>query len=167
MDPKHILDALISLPKLFAPKVSRDGMKVAWTWAQVGPTADVFYAPTDGSSAPIRLTNTEHDTWVVSWTPDSQGLIVAQDKDGNERDQLFRLHLDKPGDMEPLTEADPKFFLRGGMLHPNERWLFYAANYDSTRDEEIEPSWVYRHDLKTGERIPISKPQKPTAYTHN
>ena len=161
MEPKPILDALISLPKLFVAKVSHDGRKVAWTWAQVGPTADVFYAPTDGSSVPIRLTNTEQDTWVVSWTPDSQGLIVAQDKDGNERNQVFRLHLDKPGDMEPLTEADPKFFLRGGLLHPNERWFFYAANYDASRDEEIEPSWVYRQDLKTGERVPIARPEKP------
>jgi dipeptidyl aminopeptidase/acylaminoacyl peptidase len=97
---------------------------------------------------------------MISWTPDDQSVIVAQDKDGDERYQLFRVHLDQAERLEPLTEADPKFFLRGGQLHPNERWLIYAANYDAHRGEEIEATWIYRHDLESGDRLPIAKPDK-------
>jgi dipeptidyl aminopeptidase/acylaminoacyl peptidase len=161
MKPELFLGSLLSLPKLFQAKVSQDGIYVAWTWAQLGPAADVFVAPTNGSSQPTRLTNTGQDTWLISWTPDNQGVIVAQDKDGNERYQLFQVHIDQPEEMKPLTEPDPNFFLSGGQLHPNSRWLFYAANYDEQIGKEIEASWIYRHDLKTGKRVPIAKPEKP------
>jgi dipeptidyl aminopeptidase/acylaminoacyl peptidase len=164
MTPEEYLDALLNLPKLFVPQVSRDGKRVAWTWAQVGPAADVFFAPTDGSSPPIRLTNTRQDTWLVSWSPDGDSVIVAQDRDGNERYQLFRIFLSQPCDMKPLTKANPNYYLRGGQLHPNGQWLVYAANLDADRDEEIETTWIYRHDLNSGEMLPLAKPQKAAYY---
>ena len=33
-------------------------------------------------------------------------------------------------------------------------------NYDVATGQEIEPTWIYRHDLETGERIPLAKPEK-------
>ena len=85
---------------------------------------------------------------------------MTQDKAGNERNQLFRVDLDTPLTMHPLTEADPKYFLHSGELHPNGKWLVYAANTD-TESEETEISAVIRHDLETGERITLATPQKP------
>ncbi|HEX5501942.1 MAG TPA: prolyl oligopeptidase family serine peptidase, partial [Thermomicrobiales bacterium] len=79
---------------------------------------------------------------------------------GNERAQLFRVDLDRPLAMEPLTEPDPPYFLRGGDLHPNGRWLVYGANYDVATGREIEPTWVYRHDLATGERRVLARPER-------
>jgi len=58
MTIEEYLDALLTLPNIdddLIPKVSPDGKWVAWTWFRMGPTADVFAAPTDGSVAPIRL----------------------------------------------------------------------------------------------------------------
>ncbi len=164
LSPNEYLDALMSLPELAWPAVSRDGKWVVWTWYRAGPAADVYAAPTDGSSAPVRLTDTPHDTLVVSWTPDSQSVIVEQDKDGNERAQLFRVDLARPGVMSPLTEPDPNHYIRGGDLHPNERWLIYAANIDAESSREIEATWLYRHDLETGERRVLARPQKPAYY---
>ncbi len=46
-------------------------------------------------AAPIRLTEGPDDTVLVSWTPDSRGVLVAQDRDGNERDRLYRVDLDR------------------------------------------------------------------------
>ncbi|HEX5501975.1 MAG TPA: hypothetical protein VFW96_05100, partial [Thermomicrobiales bacterium] len=128
MAPDAYLDAVLALPRLAGARVSPDGRWVAWSWFGVGPGADVFVAPTDGSAAPTRLTETPADTLVVSWAPDSRAVLVEQDKDGNERAQLFRVDLDRPLAMEPLTEPDPPYFLRGGDLHPNGRWLVYGAN---------------------------------------
>lgn len=164
MTPEQYLDSLLSLPDLRTPKVSPDGVWVAWTWYRAGPAADVYAAPTDGSQPPIRLSDTGDDTVLVSWTPDSQAVIVAQDHDGNERDQLSRINLNEPLNLIPLTEPDPHYYIRGGQLHRNGRWLIYAANVDVATGQEIEPSWVYRHDLNTGERVPLAKPEKGGWY---
>lgn len=164
MTPEEYLDALLNLPKLYAPKVSRDGKKVAWTWSQVGPAADVFYTHTDGSTPPVQLSRTRQDTWLASWSPENNSVIVAQDRDGDERYQLFRIDLRRPGDMKPLTQSNPNYFLRGGQLHPNNQWLVYAANLDAESGKEIEATWLYRHDLSSGERIPLARPLKPAFY---
>ncbi len=160
MKSAEYLDALLSLPGMWGPQVSRDGKWVAWTWFRVGPAADVFAAPTDGSVPPIRLTETPDNTYLVSWTADSQAVLVEQDKDGNERAQLFRVDLDQPMQMLPLTEAEPNYFIRGGALHPNGRWLVYGANVNVATGEEIEPTWIYRHNLETGERHALACPEK-------
>jgi dipeptidyl aminopeptidase/acylaminoacyl peptidase len=160
MKSDEYLNALLSLPGMYRPRVSRDGRWVAWTWARMGPAADVFAAPTDGSRPPIRLTETAEDTYLVSWLPDGSGVIVAQDKGGNERDQLFQVAIAKPMSMQPLTEPDPDYFIRGGQLHPNGHFLVYGANFDTATGAEIEPTWIYRHDLRSGERKALAKPEK-------
>lgn len=162
MTPDEYLEALLSLPSMsdLVPKVSRDGRWVAWTWFRAGPAADVFAAPTDGSSGPVRLSQTDQDTYLVSWAPDSRAVIVEQDKDGDERVQLFRIDLQEPLEMVPLTEAEPDYYIRGGQLHPDGRWLVYGANYDFESGQEIEPTWIYRHDLETGERLVLARPDK-------
>jgi dipeptidyl aminopeptidase/acylaminoacyl peptidase len=159
------LDALLSIPALFAPRVSPDGKWVAWSWSRLGPAADVFAAPNDGSRPPLRLTETvEGDTEVVSWTPDGEAVLVSQDKDGDERAQLFLVRLAEPGGMEPLTEPEPNYFLRGGQLHPNGRWLIYSANLDAQSGEEIETDRLYRHDLQTGERLVLARPERGSIF---
>src|SRR5690606_37180009 len=62
--------------------------------------------------------------------------------------------------MHPLIEENPNYFLRGGQLHPNGKWLVYGANLDLMTGEEIEPTVVIRHDLDTSERIELARPQK-------
>jgi dipeptidyl aminopeptidase/acylaminoacyl peptidase len=157
------LGALLSIPVLSAPLVSPDGSWVAWSWSRLGPAEDVFAAPTDGSSPPLRLTQTaEGDTVAVSWAPDGGSVIVSQDNDGDERVRLFRVGLAEPRTMEPLTAAKPNHYLRGGQLHPNGRWLVYAANFDPETGEEIEESCIYRHDLKTGEKLLLVRPERNT-----
>ena len=155
------LDALLSIPALFAPQVSPDGEWVAWSWSRLGPAADVFAVPTDGSQPPLRLTQTtEGDTVVVSWTPDGGAVLVSEDKDGNERVRLFRVGLAEPGVMEPLTAANPNYYLWGGQLHKDGRWLIYDANFDPETGGEIEQSCIYRHDLKTGEKMLLVRPER-------
>ena len=155
------LDALLSIPALFGAVVSPDGAWVAWSWSRLGPAADVFAAPTDGSQAPLRLTQTaEGDTEIVSWTPDGRSVLVSQDNDGDERVRLFQVGLAEPGMMKPLTEANPTCYIRGGQLHPNGRWLVYAANLDAESGKETEADRLYRHDLETGERKILAAPEK-------
>jgi len=155
------LEALLSVPALFGPCVSPDGKWVAWSWSRLGPAADVFAAPTDGSQAPLRLTETmEGDTMVVSWTSDSAAVLVSQDNDGDERVRLFLVRLADPGVMEPLTAARPNHYLRGGQMHKDCRWLIYAANLDAESGEGIETDRLYKHNLQTDERLVLAEPEK-------
>lgn len=164
MDRNQYLDALLTLPRLYNPIVSPNGEWVAWTVLGAGAAGDVYAAATNGSGEPVRLTETDEMTLTVSWAPDSRSVLVQQDHEGNERAVLYRVQLDQPLIMEPLTEESPAYFLRGGKLHPNGRWLVYAANFDTATGQEIEATWLYRHDLQTGERIPLACPQKPAYY---
>lgn len=164
LTPNDYLDSLLTLPKLYGGSVSRDGKWVAWIWMGVGEAIDVYAALTDGSAPPIQLSQTTQNTSMVSWLPGSDGVIVAQDQDGNERYRLFRIYLNNPNVFEPLTEKSPNYYIRGGQMHPNGKWLVYAANIDFQTGQEIEATWVYRHDLQTGERKALAQPTKGAYY---
>jgi dipeptidyl aminopeptidase/acylaminoacyl peptidase len=161
MNQDQYLEALLTLPRIYSPIVSLDGKWVAWTAFGAGDAADVYAAPSDRSAPPVRLTETQEVNLIVSWTPDSRGVLLLQDHQGDERYRLFRVDIDRPGVMSPLTEASPQYFLRGGQLHPDGRRLVYAANFDAATGMEIEQTWVYVHDLQTEERRPLARPEKP------
>jgi len=156
------LEASLTIPAIFDYKISKDSKYVGYTWKNVHPNLDVFLVLTGGTKRPVPLTETPEATFIVDFAPDSLSVIVGEDKNRNERVRLFEVKIDKPRQMTPLTEGDPPFFLRGGALHPNRKWLFYGANYDSESKKEIEPTWVYRQDLETRERVVLAKPVKPT-----
>lgn len=166
MAPTDYLDAVLQLPWIYRPwvQVSRDGKWIAWTWLGATEGAEVYAAPTDGSSAPLRLTETPQNTILMSWTPDDRSVLVFQDHDGDERYQIFRIELANPRILIPLTEAQPPYYLRGADLHPNGRWLVYGANYDFDAQRVLEPTWVYRHDLATGERRVLARPAKTSFF---
>ena len=155
------LQQLLHLPSVQFARLSPDRRWVAFVWYRIHENMDVFVVPTDGSAPPVALTHTPEYTWLTSWTPDSRAVIVEQDHDGDELVQLFRVDLDRPLEMQPLTEGRPSYFLRGGSLHPDGETLFYGANYDLTIGEVIEPTWIYRHGLRTGKRAPIARPERP------
>ena len=163
MTPDQYLDALLVLPMLDNAAISRDGRWAAWTWWKAGPTADVYIAPTDGLAPPTRLTEGDENTVLVAWAPDSRSVLVRQDHGGDERARLYRVELQRPGVLQPLTEESPNYFLRGGELHPNGRWLVYGANVDEA-GVEIEQTWLYRHDLTTGARQALARPEKSAYY---
>ncbi|MBN2149413.1 MAG: S9 family peptidase [Anaerolineales bacterium] len=160
MSTESFLKQLMTLPAILTAKLSPDGRWVAFMWYRIHENIDVFVVPADGSAAPVALTHTPEGTELVSWTPDSRAVIVAEDHDGDEHARLFRVEIERPGEMIPLTEDRPPYFLRGGRLHPDGRRLFYGANYDFASGQVIEPTWYYCHDLQSGERKAIARPQK-------
>ncbi|MDB5409438.1 MAG: peptidase prolyl oligopeptidase active site region [Rhodospirillales bacterium] len=162
VESAEFLDALLALPVMGRALLSPDGNLVAWSWSRKAPAADIYLAPTAGEAAPQRLTATPNDTYLISWVPDSTALIVAEDRGGDERLQLFRLELD--GTMTALTEPSPPFFARGGEIDASGRYLVFAANYDPGSRAGIAASWVIRQDLATGKRIALARPAKPHAF---
>lgn len=157
----NYLDNLMTLPSIWGASVSPDGKKIVFNWLNVHPNLDVFYLPVYERSEPLALTNTAEATFFVNFFPNSESVIVGEDKGRNERVRLFKVNISEPEKRKPLTMEDPLFFLRGGSIHPNERWLVFGANYNFVKKEEIEPTWVYRQDLNSGEKITLAKPNKP------
>lgn len=155
------LNQLLTLPNVLHARLSPDGRWVAFVWYHRHENLDIFVVPSDGSSPPIALTHTPEATWLVNWTADSRVVIVEEDHDGDERTRLFRIDLERPGEMAALTEDHPPYFIRGGNLHPQGETLFYGANYDFAAQRPLEPTWVYRHHLKSGLRTAIAQPLRP------
>jgi dipeptidyl aminopeptidase/acylaminoacyl peptidase len=155
---ENYLHQLMTLPTVVEARLSPDKRWVAFNWYRVHENFDIFLVPSDGSQPPIALTHTAEATELVSWTPDSKAVLVSEDHNGDEFSCLYRVDIRRPLVMQPLTEDHPAYFLRGGMLHPNGRHLFYGANFDFKAGKLIEPTWIYRHDLISGERLAIAKP---------
>lgn len=159
LNADHMLDALLTLPRLFGGVVSPDGRWVAWAWAGFREVCDVYVAPVNGSAPPLQLTNASEHTQFASWTPDSQAVLVVQDDGGDERFRVYRVDLANPGQMHLLLDPHGQYYVRHPQLHPNGRWLTYGANFDFERQEETDPYSIYRHDLVTGERVPLAQPE--------
>lgn len=157
----QFLASLLQTPLLAGVHVSPDTQWVAWSWSNINPTRQVYLAPTDGSQAPQKVTNSNQDVWVTSWSPDSRFLLIEYDHDGDERIQIFRIDIHNLGQLIPLTAEHPPYFIRGGELTPDNRFLVYGANYDFKQKEVIEPTYIYRQNLKTGEKKLLAKPSKP------
>ncbi len=158
MIKESFLHQLMTLPTVLEARLSPDKRWVAFSWYRIHENIDVFLVPSDGSQPPIAMTHTPEATDLVSWTPDSNAVIVSEDHDGDEFSRLFRVEIGKPGVMQPLTEDRPSYFIRGGMMHPDGIHLFYGANYDFAAEKLVEPTWIYRHNLITNERVPIARP---------
>jgi dipeptidyl aminopeptidase/acylaminoacyl peptidase len=142
-------------------RLSPDSRWVAFDWYRIHENSDVFVVPSDGSAPPVALTHTSEYTKLVSWAPDSLSVVVSEDHDGDELARLYRVDIEKPGEMQPLTEDRPLYFIRGGDLGPHGKSLYYGANYDFENERALEPTWVYKHDLRTGERTALARPEQP------
>ncbi|MFW9922836.1 MAG: prolyl oligopeptidase family serine peptidase [Candidatus Thorarchaeota archaeon] len=161
MEDSNFLDTILSLPQLYGFRISPNGKNIAFGWLNVHPDMDVFYKEINSDKDPIALTNTRETTELVNFFPKSDAVLVSQDRDNNERSQFFRVNLIEPLKMIPLTEDNPCYFIRGGDIDPDEKYLFYSANYDIATQREIEPSYIYRQNLRTNERVVLAKPIKP------
>lgn len=195
-----MLDALIKTPRLYAAKISPDLKWVVWTWANVGPFADVYIAPLaevvsdfgnnlnvlnlsdvnfnapdfnapdfnasdlNSKTLPRKLAGFGQSSQVVSWTEDSRYVVVSHDYDGDERLRLYKVDITN-GEIQPLTEEKPPYFINGGQIDVSGRYLVYAVNYDFSTGALLETNIVYRQDLKTGEKIKLAQCKKP-AYVH-
>jgi len=159
LDADQMLDALLRLPRIYGAQISPDARWAAWTWSGLDDTCDVYIAPADASTPPLQLTKSSINTQLAAWSPDSQSVLVIQDNEGDERFRVYRVLIDRPGEMHLLLDPQVQFYVRYPQIHRNGRWLIYGANYDAEADEEIDPFYIYRYDLITKELFTLVKPK--------
>lgn len=165
MPSKTFLSQILNLPSVNTALLSPDRRWVAFEWEKRHAHQDIFLSPADGSDPPLTLTHTPEATTLVRWAPDSQSVIVAEDQSGDERITLYRVFLSHPEQMRRMTEYHPEYYVRGGNISPEGRFLYYGANFDCVSGKLIEPTWIYRHDLVSGERTVLARPNRPAFTT--
>lgn len=143
-------------PIIWSPHVSKDGKWLAWSWTGLSDTANVWIVPTDGSSAPRRLTDGRDHFYVNGIDADGSRLIVSQGKGGNEHDRLFLLERDS-GRLTALTPEQTDHYVFGGAFHADGRSILFTADFDYESGQGTDGSWLYVQNLETGARRVIAK----------
>ena len=142
-------------PILWEPKLSKDGRWAAWTWTGPTEAGNVWLAPTDGSSAPRRVTDEADHTYVRSFSPDGKRLLLAQSEGSSEHDHLFLVDLES-GALRVVTPRQDEHYVFGGAFTPDGRSILYAASWDDTTRSAIEGQRIYLHGLTDGSRRIVS-----------
>jgi dipeptidyl aminopeptidase/acylaminoacyl peptidase len=153
------LERLLDLPTIYSAGLSPDGTQLAWIWAKLAPTTQLWLQPADGSTSPRCLVDDGLDCDYFIWARDGKSIIVGQSNGGDERITLLQVFLDsRPA--RRLTPEAPDYYIHGGQLLSDNRTLVYAANVDAENGEEIEAALIYTHDIETGAKSVIARPEK-------
>jgi len=158
-NPEKLLELLLELPHLYAAQLSPSGRSLAWVWNGIDPAPSVWARPPGGGVR--RVSHGDDEGYLLGFIPGDRGVVYETDP-GDERVSHWR----RPWEGEPelIGEDHPPYYLRGGELHPERPWYFFGANYDFERGETIEPTWIWRRDLKTGEVQALARPERPGTW---
>jgi dipeptidyl aminopeptidase/acylaminoacyl peptidase len=152
------LDRLLQVPQLYSARISPEGRFVAWIWAGLAETTQLWVTAADGKEAPRCLVGDEWDCDSFRWAPDSGSIVYARSQDGDERVGLHQVFLDGRPTIA-LTEDRPDYYIHGGQLAKDGRTLLFSANVDED-GTEIEPTLVYVQDGPKGPRRVLARPKR-------
>jgi dipeptidyl aminopeptidase/acylaminoacyl peptidase len=153
------LDRLLKVPQLYSARISPDGKRVAWIWAGLAETTQLWVTAADGTGTPRCLVGDEWDCDSFRWAPDSGSIVYARSQDGDERVGLHQVFLDGRPSVA-LTEDRPDYYIHGGQLAKDGRTLLFSANVDED-GSEIEPTLVTVQDGPKGKRRILARPKRP------
>lgn len=161
------IDALMSIPdiRIDCVNVAPDKSMVAFSVNRLHKNYDVFILPTQGRSELVSMTNTPEYTHLTDWAPDSKSILAREDTAGDERDTLYRVFIDEPEELVPLTEKSPDYFMRGGYFAPSGDYVVYAVNYDYDTKRETETFRVVVQDMDSRKRTVIARPDRPASIS--
>ena len=126
----EFLEELMNLPSVYQARRSPDAQLAALNIANLHSNFDIFVTNPQDPTTITPLTNTNELTIFHQWFPDSKSVLVSQDTARNERTTCYRVFLNEPNKLHPLTQENPDFFLRTPCLSPDGRNLYFFANYD-------------------------------------
>jgi dipeptidyl aminopeptidase/acylaminoacyl peptidase len=91
-----------------APKVSEDGKWVVFSitepsYDEKETVTDLWVAPSDGSSAPRRITSGKSAESGYQWSPDGKYLAFIAKREGEETAQIYLLNAKEGGEAQKLT----------------------------------------------------------------
>ena len=156
------LESLMTIPQMGKVLLSPEKKHFALTINRIQENYDIFLGSVQRGTEMVPLTRTPELTFVTDWAPDSKSILVAEDIGGNERRTLYRVFIDTPFEMIPLTPRKPDHFMQGGQFSPSGDFIAYAVNYDFDRKKEAETFRVVVQDLESGSKTVVARPDKPS-----
>lgn len=101
-------ETLWMMKRVGAPVVSPDGKWVAFSITEPSydtkeTSDDLWLVPSDGSSAPRRLTFSKSGESDVAWSPDSRRLAFSAKREGDEQNQVYLLDVIGGGESQRIT----------------------------------------------------------------
>ena len=158
------LDRLLKVPQLYGARISPNGHWVAWIWAGLSETTQLWISVIDQTEPPRCLVADDWDCDTFRWTPDSRSIIYGRSQDGDERIGLHQVFLNGTLSVA-LTEDRPNYYIHGGQLAGDGRTLVFAANVDPATGEETEIARIYAQDGPKGKRRVLAQPLRPNYGT--
>jgi dipeptidyl aminopeptidase/acylaminoacyl peptidase len=116
--------------------IAPDGSAVAYI-ADTGGQLNLVVHPLDGGGPRSLAESTDWSVRQVAWSPDSDTLFYAADRDGDEYFQLFRVGRDGTGREQITDEPKAVHYLGVEPVSPDGRWLAYAANDREPTDQDV------------------------------
>lgn len=127
------------MSRVGAPTVSPDGRLAVFAvsepaYARDEQRSDLWLVPTDGKSAPRKLTATAGGEADMDWSPDSSKIVFSARREGDDQPQLYLLNLRRGGEAQRLTTLElgarePRFSPDG------QRILFSGRDYPKASNE--------------------------------
>ena len=156
------LNSLMTIPQIgTSVKISPKKRNVALEINRIHENYDIFLASIQRVPEITPLTRTPNSTMLVDWAPDSKSVLVAEDSGGDQRYTIFRIYIDSPFEMQPLTPLNPEYFTQDALFSPGGDSIIYSVNYDIDRKKQTETFRLISQDLESGDKTVIARPDKP------
>ena len=167
LDSETFIDELLNLPNIISGMKAIDNHQIALTIYGLHPNVDVFFLDYKDQDKKLNvLTKTEEVTYFTKWWPDSKSVVVSEDIGRNERITLFRVFLDEPEKMHPLTKETPDFYLRGSEIAPKGDNIYYFANFDPQTKKETDIFHLYAQNTEDKAEIRHLTSAKKPAWNY-
>ena len=169
--PDSLVPLYTDTRKLFAPALSPDRRRIAFSATTDGKNYDIWVADADGRNARAVTSDTMVDT-SPAWTPDGQRLVFTVTT-RREGEQLASINVDGTGRRVLTT---PPNNAESAAISPDGRWLAYIGTKDrkpdvwvvelaggtprnvtAGPDKELQVRWMPNGDLVTVAEMDRSK----------
>ncbi|HJP61518.1 MAG TPA: hypothetical protein VJ865_16030, partial [Gemmatimonadaceae bacterium] len=96
------------MKRVGAPAVSPDGKWTVFSvtepsYAESKTVSDLWIVPTDGSTAPCRLTNTKGGEGGVGWSPDGRKIAFSARREDESTSQIYVMNIAEGGEAARVT----------------------------------------------------------------
>ena len=145
---------------------SPDGRKVAFDSTKDG-SANIFWAPPDGSGQPETLLSGKNPQYPGSVSPDGQALAFTERDPSTGRD-IWVLPMNGDGRPQPFLRTQASEW--GPMFSPDGRWIAYTSDESGQLEVYVQPypkssgKWQISND---GGRDPVWSPDGGTLFYRN
>jgi Tol biopolymer transport system component len=98
------------MKRVGAPVVSPDGRWAVFSvtepsYVESNQASDLWIVPTDGSSAPRRITNTKGGESGVDWSPDGRRIAFTARREDDSTSQIYVLGIAEGGEATRVTNV--------------------------------------------------------------